>query len=187
MHALAGILKKKCCPRRAHALPLSTALPVASRGLDIPAVDVVVNFDIPTNGKEYIHRVGRTARAGRAGRSVAFVTQYDVEIYQRLEALLGAKLPAYPTDEETVLVMLERVTEAQRIAGRELREATAAATKGSGKRRRGDGGGEDDDDDGHVKDLNLAGGGGGGGNGHRGKGGKGKGGGKGGGKGKGRR
>ena len=38
-------------------------------------------------------RVGRTARAGKTGRSVAFVTQYDVEAYQRLEALIGQKLP----------------------------------------------------------------------------------------------
>lgn len=65
-------------------------------------MDVVINFDIPTNGKEYIHRVGRTARAGRAGRSLAFVTQYDVEVYQRLEVLLGNKLPEFPADEETV-------------------------------------------------------------------------------------
>jgi superfamily II DNA/RNA helicase len=46
--------------------------------------------------------VGRTARAGRAGRSIAVVTQYDVEVYQRLEALLGQKLPEYTADEETV-------------------------------------------------------------------------------------
>lgn len=48
---------------------------MASRGLDIPSVDVVVNYDVPTNSKDYVHRVGRTARAGRSGRSVTIVTQ----------------------------------------------------------------------------------------------------------------
>jgi superfamily II DNA/RNA helicase len=48
-------------------------------------VDLVINFDIPSHSKDYIHRVGRTARAGRAGKAVTFVTQYDVELFQRIE------------------------------------------------------------------------------------------------------
>lgn len=55
------------------------ATDVASRGLDIPEVDLVINFDLPMNPKDYVHRVGRTARAGRAGRALTFVSQYDIE------------------------------------------------------------------------------------------------------------
>jgi len=92
------------------------ATDVASRGLDIPTVDAVFNYDIPTHSKDYIHRVGRTARAGRAGRAVTFVTQYDVELFQRIEAMLGKKMTLFPTDEAEVLTLQERVSEAQRFA-----------------------------------------------------------------------
>lgn len=119
---------------------IMVATDVASRGLDIPSVDLVLNYDVPNNAKDYIHRVGRTARAGRAGRAVTFVTQYDVWVYQRIEQLVGKKLPAFPAQEETVLLLLERVTEAVRIASLEMREMQDR------KRGRGRGGGGGDDD-----------------------------------------
>ncbi|KAI8054127.1 P-loop containing nucleoside triphosphate hydrolase protein [Syncephalis plumigaleata] len=92
------------------------ATDVASRGLDIPMVDVVLNYDIPTHSKEYIHRVGRTARAGRAGKSITLVTQYDVELLQRIEHILDRKLDSYAVDKDEVLILQERVSEAQRYA-----------------------------------------------------------------------
>merc|ERR1719147_617847 len=111
------------------------ATDVASRGLDIPHVDIVVNYDIPTHSKDYIHRVGRTARAGRSGKAVTFVSQYDVELYQRIEHLLGKKLPLYPTVEEEVMLLGERVAEALRLAKTEMKELDDK--KGSkGKKRR---------------------------------------------------
>merc|ERR1719324_2040218 len=98
---------------------------VASRGLDIPAVDLVINYDIPKNSKDYIHRVGRTARAGRAGRAVTLVTQYDIELFQRIEHFLEKKLEEF-TDlkEPTVKAMHERVLEAMRSTELEVREQT---------------------------------------------------------------
>eukprot|EP00096_Caligus_rogercresseyi_P005991 TRINITY_DN22110_c0_g1_i1.p1 TRINITY_DN22110_c0_g1~~TRINITY_DN22110_c0_g1_i1.p1 ORF type:complete len:474 (-),score=161.23 TRINITY_DN22110_c0_g1_i1:275-1696(-) len=121
------------------------ATDVASRGLDIPHVDIVINFDIPTHSKDYIHRVGRTARAGRSGRAITFVCQYDVELYQRIETLIGKKLPLYPgASEEEVLVLADRVNEAVRFAKMEMKDMEEKK-KDKGKKRKS---AADDYDDG---------------------------------------
>lgn len=96
---------------------------VASRGLDVPSVDLVINYDIPKNSKDYIHRVGRTARAGRAGRALTLVTQYDIELFQRIEHFLGRKLdPFAELKENVVKASHERVLEALRSTELEVRE-----------------------------------------------------------------
>ncbi|KAL8612131.1 putative ATP-dependent RNA helicase ddx47 [Nucella lapillus] len=122
------------------------ATDVASRGLDIPHVDIVLNMDIPTHSKDYMHRVGRTARAGRSGRAITFVSQYDVELYQRIEHLIGKKLPEYPTNKTEVMQFQERVSEAQRIARLEQSE-----TNHRKKRKRGEDDDEEDNESNHIK------------------------------------
>ncbi|PSR94076.1 hypothetical protein PHLCEN_2v4504 [Hermanssonia centrifuga] len=120
------------------------ATDVASRGLDIPHVDVVINYDIPTHSKDYIHRVGRTARAGRSGKSVTLVSQYDVELLQRIETVLGKKMEQWPTDAEEIALLRERVDEASRVAVHEMKDQ---ARSGHGRKRaREEGGGKDDRD-----------------------------------------
>lgn len=108
---------------RSKSRSILLATDVASRGLDIPHVDVVINYDVPHHSKDYIHRVGRTARAGRFGKSVTFVSQYEVELYQRIEFLIGKKLPLFETPEQEVMLLTERVLEAQQKAKSDYQES----------------------------------------------------------------
>jgi ATP-dependent RNA helicase DDX47/RRP3 len=82
------------------------------------------------------------------------VTQYDVEVYQRLEGLLGKKLPELKLDEETVLILHERVSEAQRLASREVKELQAAnSSRGKGRKKGNRLGNDDDDGDGGLEEA----------------------------------
>ena len=66
------------------AVEILVATDVAARGLDIEEIDIVFNYDLPTDPEDYVHRIGRTGRAGRSGRAVSFV--YGREIY-RLQSI----------------------------------------------------------------------------------------------------
>jgi ATP-dependent RNA helicase DDX49/DBP8 len=98
------------------------ATDVASRGLDIPAVELVINYDLPRKTSTYVHRVGRTARAGRGGHAVSFVTQNDVELVHAIENELGRKLDAFPdhVDEKAVMEQLSSTLKARQVARLEI-------------------------------------------------------------------
>ena len=75
-------------------IPILIASDVAARGLDIPLVSHVFNFDIPSNAEDYVHRIGRTGRAGRTGVAITLVATDDDEKYlAAIETLIGQKIP----------------------------------------------------------------------------------------------
>ena len=70
-------------------MPLLVASDVAARGLDIPEVSHVFNFDVPHHADDYVHRIGRTGRAGRSGTAVSIVTPADEKSLTAIEKLIG--------------------------------------------------------------------------------------------------
>ncbi|WP_457105583.1 DEAD/DEAH box helicase [Methylobacterium sp. P5_C11] len=81
---------------------LLVASDVAARGLDIPAVSHVFNFDVPHHPEDYVHRIGRTGRAGRSGAAFTLVAPEDTRSLGAIEALIGQPVPWLDGDLTTV-------------------------------------------------------------------------------------
>ncbi|MBL7669185.1 MAG: DEAD/DEAH box helicase [Bdellovibrionaceae bacterium] len=64
------------------------ATDLLARGIDVPHVDHVINFDLPFQAEDFLHRIGRTARAGRSGHAITFVTSSDTKMYQKIKPYL---------------------------------------------------------------------------------------------------
>ncbi len=107
-------------------LTLLVASDVAARGLDIPAVSHVFNFDVPTHAEDYVHRIGRTGRAGRSGVSITLRTPSDTKYIDAITKLIGQDIPeAKLSGDATVTAPAEDETHAERPA-----RARRGATRG---------------------------------------------------------
>ena len=123
---------------RASAARILVATDVAARGLDIPEVGLVINYDVPRDPDDYIHRVGRTARAGRKGESVTMVGQRDVELVKAIEGRVGREMDEWR--EEGVNLETRVVRDALKVVGEAKRDAWGEIEEGrevGGKRKRG--------------------------------------------------
>ena len=83
----------------------------------------LINSNVPASPKDYIHRVGRIARAGRGGMVITLVTQYDVERVKQIEAIINTKLEEFETNENEVLPLLRAVMVARREAQLKVRSS----------------------------------------------------------------
>jgi len=124
---------------RAGAARILIGTDVAARGLDIPDVELVINYDIPRDPDDYVHRVGRTARAGRKGTSISLVGQRDVDLIKTIEERVGREMIEYDEGED-VNIETRVVRDALSLVAEKKREALLAVEEGrdvKGNRVRG--------------------------------------------------
>lgn len=100
------------------------ATDVGNRGLDIPSVSYVINYDLPDTTDRYVHRVGRTARAGRIGTSISLISQYEVSRIKSIEADTHVKMEKWPNlDEEAAEKRVYEIAEKRCYAKIEMLES----------------------------------------------------------------
>ncbi|MBB5436967.1 superfamily II DNA/RNA helicase [Pedobacter sp. AK017] len=110
-------------------LPILIGTDVLSRGIDVEGIDLVVNFDVPHDAEDYVHRIGRTARAATKGTAITLVNSRDKRKLVSIEKLIEKEIDRIPLPEHLVAIP-EATTE------RHARPKPAAQKSGSGKPKR---------------------------------------------------
>jgi superfamily II DNA/RNA helicase len=125
---------------RKQKLTLLVASDVAARGLDIPAVSHIFNFDVPTHAEDYVHRIGRTGRAGRSGTAITLAAPADAKHVAAIEKLTGEKADLAEVDDSEEIARSRRASTLQ--SGTEDKTASPPRRSRGGKTRSRGGDGE---------------------------------------------
>jgi ATP-dependent RNA helicase RhlB len=116
-------------------LHILVATDVASRGLHIEAVTHVINYDLPQDADDYVHRIGRTARAGASGKAISLADEEYVLSLEAIEEFIGHKIPVEWASEDLFLRTIPRPAVAPRAAPRHserVRPVARDADRGEG-------------------------------------------------------
>ena len=129
-------------------LPVLVATDVAARGLHIPDVTHVINYDLPDDAEDYVHRIGRTARAGAKGDAISFVCETYAFCLPDIETFIGAKIPVLPLESDLLAhvnphsrVRVPRSPRDDRRGGHDDRHRSHGQSFGGGRKGTGSGGG----------------------------------------------
>jgi ATP-dependent RNA helicase RhlB len=125
-------------------LPVLVATDVASRGLHIEAVTHVINWDLPQDVEDYVHRIGRTARAGAGGKAIALVDEASALYLEPIEKFIGQKIPVEWAEDDLYLTEIKPTAEERRRFADERRarlDARRGSDRGRGRGGRPDRGG----------------------------------------------
>jgi superfamily II DNA/RNA helicase len=85
---------------RSRRLQILVATDILSRGIDIDNIDLVINYDVPNDGEDYVHRIGRTARAETDGMAYTFISEKEQNKFNAIEQLIGNEVPKVPVPEQ---------------------------------------------------------------------------------------
>jgi ATP-dependent RNA helicase RhlB len=118
---------------KAGRLRYLVATDVAARGLDIEGLALVVNYDLPNEAENYVHRIGRTARAGKTGKAISMASEQDVYELPSIERYIGKKIPSETAVEE---LCAEDKSEGTRIHT-EFYEDRGGGRRDGGRRKEG--------------------------------------------------
>jgi superfamily II DNA/RNA helicase len=84
---------------RSKQTQILVATDILARGIDIEDINLVINYDVPGDAEDYIHRIGRTARASSTGVALTFINEFDQQKFFQIESLIGSEVKKLPMPE----------------------------------------------------------------------------------------